>query len=145
MCQRRGSFRVDLDELLAGQRPFEVAVALADQPERLLANIIDACDAVASAIAGFDLDAYEESPLVRSSVEREFIIGEAMVALSRVAPEVFSSVTHARRIVDFRDQLMHEYLSVNDLLVWGIANRDAPILRDECVSLLSRPEASEGD
>jgi uncharacterized protein with HEPN domain len=49
-------------------------------------------------------------------------------ALSRVAPDVFVSIPRARRIVDFRNQLTHEYPTVDDALVWAIADRDAPVL-----------------
>jgi uncharacterized protein with HEPN domain len=74
---------------------------------------------------------------VRSSVEREFIIiSEAVAALSRVAPEVFGAITRARRIVDFRNQLTHEYPTVDDALVWAIADHDVAVLRNECQTLL---------
>jgi uncharacterized protein with HEPN domain len=58
--------------------------------------------------------------------------------------EVFNSITHARRIVDFRNQLTHEYPSVNDDFVWGIAVRDVPILSRECWRLLTNMEANRG-
>ena len=110
-----------------------------------LADIIESCDAISSALTGVDLDAYSSSRLIRSAVEREFtIIGEAMLVLSRKAPDVFALITHARRIVDFRNQLTHEYPTVNDTLVWGIADRDVPVLRGECVTLLDRLESSGG-
>ena len=65
-----------------------------------MSDIIESCDAIAAALLGRDLEEDKGSRLVRSSVEREFIIiGEAMTALSRVAPEAFGSITHARRIV----------------------------------------------
>ncbi|MBE0418322.1 MAG: DUF86 domain-containing protein, partial [Coriobacteriia bacterium] len=74
-----------------------------------LADIVESCNAIDSAIAGMELDDYLESRLVRSSVEREFtIIGEAVLALSRKAPEVFAAVTGSRRIIDFRNRLTHE-------------------------------------
>lgn len=82
---------------------------------------------------------------MRSSVEREFIIiGEAVSALSRVTPDAFASITRARRIVDFRNQLTHEYPTVDDALVWAIADRDVPVLRDECSALMRSMEA-EGE
>jgi uncharacterized protein with HEPN domain len=50
--------------------------------------------------------------------EREvIIIGEAAAALSRVAPRTFEAITNARRIVDFRNRLTHEYRAVDDALV----------------------------
>jgi uncharacterized protein with HEPN domain len=108
-----------------------------------LSDVLESCDAIAAALLGVDLDGYKRSRLVRSSVEREFIIiGEAISALSRVAPDVFASITRARRIVDFRNQLTHEYPTVDDTLVWAIADRDVPVLRDECSALMKRIQAA---
>ncbi len=110
-----------------------------------LADIIESCDAIVLALTGLDLDAYKATRLVRSSVEREFIIiGEAASVLAQVAPEIFASITHARRIVDFRNQLTHEYSNVSDVLVWGIAERDVRVLHDECTALLTSQDASYG-
>ncbi len=102
-----------------------------------LADIIEACDAIEAALSGIDLEGYRADRLVRSAVEREFtIIGEAVLVLSRSAPETFGRISHARHIVDFRNQLTHEYPNVNDVVVWGIADRDVPILRRECQAFL---------
>jgi uncharacterized protein with HEPN domain len=79
------------------------------------------------------LAGYAESRLIRSSVEREFIIiGEAIAALSHVSPPLFEAIPNARRIVDFRNQLTHEYPTVDDALV--------ALLRKESASLLGRPD-----
>lgn len=56
---------------------------------------------------------------------------------------MFASITHARRIVDFRNQLTHEYPTVDDALVWAIIVNDVPVLSQECATLLPRPDASE--
>lgn len=102
-----------------------------------LQDIVDACAAVESALAGVDLDAYRANRLVRSAVEREFItIGEAAAALSHLRPQLFSQITHGRRIVDFRNQLTHEYPHVDDRIVWLIARDDVPVLEGECANLL---------
>ena len=104
-----------------------------------LADIVESCDAITVAVRGLDLTRYQGSRLVRSSVEREFIIiGEAAAALARIAPEVFDAITRARRIVDFRNQLTHEYPAVDDALVWAIAERDVPVVRHECAALIER-------
>jgi len=103
-----------------------------------LADIIDSCDAIREAIAGLDLSAYQGNRLVRSSVEREFIIiGEAISALSRSAPELFEAIGHGRRIIEFRNQLTHGYPNVDDTIVWAIADRDIPVLRRECEVLMA--------
>lgn len=100
-------------------------------------DIIDACDAIATAVEGIDLDQYRSSRLLRSSVEREFIIiGEAIAAMRRNAPLVFGRITDGARIVDFRNQLTHEYVHVNDVLVWGVIERNIATLRSECETIL---------
>jgi len=102
-----------------------------------LIDVIEACRAVEQALTGMDLAGYRGNRLIRSAVEREFIIiGEAMAALSRLSPQLFAQVTHARRIVDFRNQLTHQYSDVDDTVVWLIAQHDAPVLHAECAALL---------
>jgi uncharacterized protein with HEPN domain len=102
-----------------------------------LDDVVEACEAIQQALTGMDLAAYYANRLVRSAVEREFIIvGEAMAALSRLSPEIFGRITHARRIVDFRNQLTHQYSDVDDTVVWLIARHDAPVLHAECAALL---------
>lgn len=102
-----------------------------------LADIIESCDAIVTAISGLELKDYEANRLIRSSVEREFIIiGEAISALSRAAPDVFDAISRGRRIVDFRNQLTHEYPTVDDALVWAIIEHDIPRVRTECTALM---------
>ena len=77
-------------------------------------------DAIVLAVHGLDLDGYRSNRLVRSSAQREFtIVGEATITLARTAPVAFASMIQARRIVDFRNQLTHEYPSVDDERVWA--------------------------
>lgn len=108
-------------------------------PRAYLEDIVEACLAISSATQGLDLPAYLACRLVRSAVEREFIIiGEALAALSRRSPAEFAGIGHARRIVDFRNQLTHEYPTIDDTIVWAIADRDVPVLLLECQVLLDR-------
>ncbi len=112
-----------------------------------LSDVIESCDAITVAVRGLDLAGYEGNRLVRSSVEREFIIiGEAAAALARTAPKVFDAITRARRIVDLRNQLAHEYPTVDNALVWAIVEHDVPVLRRECAALIRRivPEDEAG-
>jgi len=110
-----------------------------------LADIVESCDAIESAVDGLDLRQYLENRLVRSSVEREFIIiGEAIVVLSRKSPDEYAAITKALRIVDFRNRLTHEYSTVDDEFVWAIVAHDVPVLRAECQTLLERSEPVVG-
>jgi uncharacterized protein with HEPN domain len=84
-----------------------------------LSDVVEACQAINTAIGDMDLIAYSKSRLLRSSIER-----------------VFKAISNARRIVDFRNQLTHEYPTVDDELVWAIARTDVPGLKAECTKLL---------
>jgi uncharacterized protein with HEPN domain len=104
-----------------------------------LTDILDACEAIGQAVADLGLEQYLGNRLVRSAVEREFItIGEALRALWKASPDTFARISHSRRIVDFRNQLTHEYATVDDTLVWAIARNDAPVLLQECRTLLEK-------
>jgi len=103
-----------------------------------LSDIVTSCDAILEATADMTLAGYLGSRLVRSSVEREFIIiGEAIAVLGRTAPDVRDSITHARRIVAFRNQLTHEYQRIDDEAVWVIVQRDVAVLRSESAGILA--------
>lgn len=116
------------------------------EPRAYLADVVAACDAIALDIHGVDLAAYESNRAIRSAVEREFIIiGEAINALGDLEPALFSRITQARKVVDFRNQLTHGYMTVNDKLVWAYAVRNAPQLRDECAALLAGMDAAGAD
>lgn len=102
-----------------------------------LADIIEACDAIEAVLADVDVRTYRGSRSTRSSVERELIIiGEAVSALGRCAPDLFSQISHARLVVGLRNVLTHDYAAVDDETVFGVTGEDIPVLRSECVALL---------
>lgn len=45
----------------------------------------------------------------------------------------------ARRIVDFRNILIHAYDVVDEQVVWDIVERKLPVLRRQVESLLAEP------
>ncbi len=84
--------------------------------------------------------------MIRSAVECEFlIIGEAIVALARLEPDLASQITHSRLIVGFRNRLAHEYSVIDDEAVLRIAQWDVSVLRDECRALLARAQFGATD
>lgn len=101
-----------------------------------LRDIIECCDSIQAMLKEIAVEEYRQNRILRRATEREFtIIGEAILALSHRDPDSFASITKARRIIDFRNQLTHGYPTIIDDVVWAIAVRDVPILRDECVAL----------
>lgn len=97
-----------------------------------LHDIAEACAAIEQGIAGRTFEQYRADRLVRSSMERELgIIGEAMNHALRLDPHLAKHITHARRIVDFRNVVIHGYHSLVDEVVWAILNEDVPQLLRE--------------
>lgn len=48
-----------------------------------LEDVLEACDAIVSVLAGVEFDEYHDTRLLRSAVEREFtIIGEAVASFA---------------------------------------------------------------
>jgi uncharacterized protein with HEPN domain len=69
--------------------------------------------------AGKSFEDYKADALLRSGVERQFeIIGEALNQLSKVDPQAAAQIPELRRIVAFRNILIHGYATVDDELVW---------------------------
>ncbi len=87
---------------------------------------------------------YQSNRTVRSAVEREFtIVGEAVNALSRIDPGLSARKASARKIVGFRNMLVHDYPAIVDSVVWAIARNDAPLLRADCAALLDELQGSQ--
>ena len=107
-------------------------------------DIVGACDTISLALEGLDLTGYQGDPIIRSAVERQFItIGEAVNSLSRLDAELAASISHALMIVGFRNQLTHDYPSIDDEIVWGIAVHDVPVLRGECAAILAESDQAD--
>ncbi len=111
-------------------------------PRAYLLDIQEPVEAIQSAVAGITLEQYEQSRLIRSSVEREFIIiGEALAHLSRRDPDLFSSIEEAPQIISFRNKLTHEYVTINHQLVWGVIQHDLQPLHISCQQWLQQLES----
>jgi uncharacterized protein with HEPN domain len=53
------------------------------------------------------------------------------VALNRLAqidPATTASISQLRQIVDFRPRLIHGYDTVDDTVVWAVAEKNLPLL-----------------
>jgi len=80
---------------------------------------------------------YRKEPMLRAAVEREFeIIGEALSQLARHHPALVTKISESRRVIAFRNILIHGYADVDDRLVWDVVETKLPTLRAEVAALL---------
>jgi uncharacterized protein with HEPN domain len=76
--------------------------------------------------------------MLRSAVERQFeIIGEALAQLARLDGKIVARVSEHRRIIAFRNILIHGYADIDERLVWDIVQAKLPVLRHELETLLN--------
>lgn len=107
-------------------------------------DVAQACDLLTQFTQGKTLADYAADPLVRSAVERQFeVIGEALNQALRLDPGLSSRVSNSRRIIAFRNRLVHGYASVSEEVVWGVLEANVPTLRREVHALLDEPEGEE--
>lgn len=104
---------------------------------KYLHDIQQATARLARFTTGKSFDDYANDDLVRAAVERQFeIIGEALSQLARLDANIAASITQYRRIIAFRNILVHGYADVDDLLVWDIVETKLPTLTKEINALL---------
>ena len=104
-----------------------------------LLDVRDNCDLILGFVKDTDLEGYKKNDLVKSAVERRFIIlGEALNRLKTLDLNLLGNIPDAARIIAFRNILVHGYESISDELVWEIIVDHVPILREKCDELLAR-------
>ena len=105
--------------------------------KKYLYDIQQACRLLEQFTTGKGLQDYEADALLRSGVERQFeVIGEALRQMREIAPGLVDRITEARRIIGFRNVLIHGYASVSNKTVWDVLTTDLPRLRGEVDELL---------
>jgi uncharacterized protein with HEPN domain len=75
--------------------------------------------------------------MLQSAVERQSeIIGEALTQALGLDSEMSNRISNIRRIIAFRNRLIHGYATVSPTIVWGIVTNDIPILLSEVRSVM---------
>ncbi|MGQ9655614.1 MAG: HepT-like ribonuclease domain-containing protein [Thermodesulfobacteriota bacterium] len=80
---------------------------------------------------------YEGDALLRSAVERQFeIIGEALAQVARLDQALAARITDYRRIIAFRNILIHGYAGIDTKIVSDIEESKLPTKHREFRVLL---------
>ncbi len=117
--------------------------------ERVLKALEDVQDCASFVVAASerkDLAYYRRDRLFRQALERNLeIIGEAIGRISRHDVETASRISEHRRIVAFRNRLIHGYDLLDDELVWETIKVEVPVLLSEVEGLLREWEEQDPD
>lgn len=103
----------------------------------LLYDIQQAADRIAEFTESVSLADYQNSALIQSAVERQFeIIGEAVNRLSDIEQTLANRFSERRRIIDFRNRLIHGYSIIDNRTAWNVIQNNLPILAREVETLM---------
>jgi uncharacterized protein with HEPN domain len=108
------------------------------EARKLLEDMREAAADVASFTTGKSIDGYRVDKQLRRAVERSFeIIGEALTQLRKLDQPTADRISESRKIISFRNILIHNYGAIDDDKTWDIVQNDLPVLRGELDALLA--------
>jgi uncharacterized protein with HEPN domain len=104
---------------------------MTEKGRKYLSDIIQAIDLIEDFTKSIsNYNEYLNDLKTQSAVERQLgIIGEAVNKFGILHPEI--SLEHARRIVVFRNRLIHAYDAIDSSMVWAIIKRHLIPLKEE--------------
>ena len=80
---------------------------------------------------------YKEDFVIKRAVERDLeIIGEAVKKM--VEQEPTFQLTSVKKIIGLRNRISHAYDSIEDELIWGIIQKEIPLLKKEIQKIRSQ-------
>lgn len=107
------------------------------ESKKLLEDIRQAAELILQFTKNENLKDYSGNALLKSGVERQFeIIGKALNRLSKMDPATANKLDQHKRIISFRNILIHGYDIIEDTVVWDVIQNYLPKLHEEMLHLL---------
>lgn len=104
--------------------------------KKLLEDVRLAGAFIQNTTQGMGFAGYSQNEVLRAAVERKFtIIGAAISRLLLADAGVAAQITNYRKIIGFRNALIHGYSSVDDQVVWDAVQAHLPLLMQEITQL----------
>lgn len=115
------------------------------ESKKYLYDIARAAALALEFIAGKSFAEYGSNAMLRSAAERQLeIVGEALAQLARIDPATASRISEHKRIIGFRNILIHGYAEIDHRIVWNVLELKLPTVRHEAEALLNADKQSEG-
>jgi uncharacterized protein with HEPN domain len=106
-----------------------------------LEHMQEAAEDIITFTEGATIESYSTNALLRSAVERKFmIIGEALARARDLRPAIMDQVASSQSIVGFRNRLVHGYETVRDETVWDAIHKSLPLLLEDIARLMKSPD-----
>ena len=107
-----------------------------NDPAKYLYDMLSSCEFLLEFTQNKTVDDYIGDRAFRSAIERELqIIGEALLQLDKVSPEIAGQIPNYLNIIGFRHILVHGYDSLNPATVWNVIETKLEGLRAKIQSL----------
>lgn len=108
------------------------------EARQYLLDLQTACRKLSAFTQGRTFQDYKQDDMMRSAVERQFeIIGEALNQMLRYDPTMAGRISNWKKIIAFRNRLVHGYANIDDAVVWGVLEENLQRLQAEVESLLA--------
>jgi uncharacterized protein with HEPN domain len=107
-----------------------------EQEKKYLSDILQAIELIESFTTSIkDFESYSIDIKTQSAVERQLgIIGEAVNRYESHLPD--NPILNARKIVGFRNRLIHAYDSIDQSIIWAILKNHITPLKIEILTRL---------
>lgn len=104
---------------------------------KLLEDARLAAEFIVRVTRGESPDRYDSDEILRSAVERKFlIIGEAMVRLRKADPATAEMLPDLYQIIAFRNILAHGYDVISNQRVWAVIENHLPAFLEAVTRML---------
>jgi uncharacterized protein with HEPN domain len=106
--------------------------------KKLLHDMLESARAIEQYIEGVSESSFNDDGMVRDAVYYKLVIvGEALSVLSRESPAVAERVTDWRKIIGFRNQIVHGYSGLVHEITYRTLTTHLPVLVSELTNLLA--------
>ena len=107
-----------------------------DQSKKFLSDILRAIELIEQfSLSTITFQEYLSDLKTQSAIERQLsILGEDVNKFDKSQPD--STLENARKIVGFRNRLIHTYDAVDPSMVWAVIQKHLPLLKAEVLSKL---------